>query len=307
MPVLSVVIPVYYNADSLPHLFERLREVEAQLDERGVGLELVFVDDGSGDNSFAALKAIKDQRPETRLIKLTRNFGAVIAGKTGLQHATGDCATLLAADLQDPPGLLVQMTDHWLAGAKFVICVRQKREDDATSTVFSHVYYFLLRRLVSANYPRGGFDMMLVDQSFLHVLQHSGKNTNLQLLAYWTGHTPVVIDYVRPERPYGRSRWSFFKRVRFLLDSLLGFSILPVRIISVIGLFVSLLSFTYGTLIVIGGLRGAIDAPGFATLSALITFLLGLVIVMMGVIGEYVIRIFDEINKRPESVIDEIY
>jgi polyisoprenyl-phosphate glycosyltransferase len=303
----SVVVPVYYNADSLLPLYERLQTVEAELATRNIALELVFVDDGSGDHSFEQLKKIKQQRSATTIIKLARNYGAVTASKTGLQHVTGDCATILAADLQDPPTLLLDMVDHWLNGEKFVICVREKRQDSPLSMAFSNLYYFLLRRLVSTRYPRGGFDMMLVDKSFLHVLQNSGKNTNLQLLAYWTGHNPVVIDYVRPQRPYGKSRWSFFKRLRFLLDSLLGFSIVPVRIISLIGLFVSFLSFAYGTLVVIGGLRGAIDAPGFATVTALVTFLLGLVIIMMGIIGEYVIRIFDEINKRPESVIDEIY
>jgi polyisoprenyl-phosphate glycosyltransferase len=191
MPLLSVVVPVYYNAESLPHLFTRLQVVEAELQERDVALELIFVDDGSGDDSFARLLEIKQQRPQTRIVKLARNFGAVTASKTGLQHATGDAATIIAADLQDPPELVVQMAQHWLDGHKFVICARKKRQDDTASMFFSRVYYLLLRRIVISHYPNGGFDIMLVDRSVLGALQNSGKNVNLQLLAFWMGHEQI--------------------------------------------------------------------------------------------------------------------
>jgi Glycosyltransferases involved in cell wall biogenesis len=117
---VSVIVPVYYNAESLPHLFAELRRVETQLAALGCALELIFVDDGSGDTSFTELLAIRQQRPATRVIKLARNFGAIHASKIGLNYVTGDCFMWLAADLQDPPYLVVDMTQHWLKGAKFV-------------------------------------------------------------------------------------------------------------------------------------------------------------------------------------------
>jgi glycosyltransferase involved in cell wall biosynthesis len=307
MPKLSVVLPVYYNEGSLSLLFDELRQVELELLQRNVQLELIFVDDGSGDNSLRELLKIKQQRDSTRVIKLTRNFGAVHASKAGMQFVTGDCFTILAADLQDPPSLVLEMAQKWLNGAKYVVCARAERNDPAGSKVFAAIYYKLLRFLVVPNYPTGGYDLALMDKVFLTYLRDSSKNINTPLFAYWLGFEPVVIHYERRERVHGKSRWTFSKRFNFFVDSILGFSIVPIRLISMIGIVVSLVSFGYGTIIVINAVRGMADVRGFPTLVALMSFLLGLIIVMLGVIGEYIWRIFDEVNKRPESVIDEIF
>ena len=213
----------------------------------------------------------------------------------------------LATDFQDPPTLVLQMVDKWLNGAKYVVCARADREDPVSSELFAAIYYKLLRLFVTRDYPVGGYDLALWDHAFLPYLQNSSKNINTPLFAYWLGFKPEVLQYQRRKRIHGRSRWSFSKRVTFFIDSILGFSILPIRLISLIGIIVSLLSFAYGTLIVVNTLLGRMDVRGFATIVALISFLLGLIIVMLGVIGEYIWRIFDEVNKRPESVIDEIY
>lgn len=304
---VSLVIPVYWNEQSIAPLFDELVRTENQLGQRGYDLELIFVEDGSGDQSLAELLKIKQQRPETKIIKLARNFGANHASKAGFQFVTGDCFTTLAADLQDPPGLILQMLDEWERGCKFVMCTRASRGDPLRRRFFSTLYYRLLRLLVARDYPPGGFDVSLMDHALLPYLQNSSKNINIHLFAYWLGFKHAVIHYRREPRKYGVSRWSFAKRFKFFLDSLLGFSIVPIRLISLVGIVVSFLSFSYGSLIFINTLRGAANVPGFATIVALIAFLLGLVIVMLGIIGEYLWRIFDEINKRPESVIDEIY
>lgn len=307
MATLSIVIPVYYNEPSLAPLFAELLAIEQACHERDDSLELVFVDDGSGDHSWQELLKIKQQRPATRIVKLTRNFGAVHASKTGLQFVTGDCFMILAADLQDPPGLIPEMFARWRAGSKFVICARSDRQDPLTSRFFAYVYYRLLRLFVVKDYPRGGFDMALMDKAILPYLRNSGKNINPALLTYWLGFKPEIIQYTRRERRYGKSRWSFAKKIKFFLDSILGFSIVPIRLISFVGLVVSLLSFAYGMLVLVNTLLGRGEVRGFATIVALISFLVGLVIVMLGIIGEYLWRIFDETNKRPEFVIDEVY
>jgi dolichol-phosphate mannosyltransferase len=304
---VSVVVPVYYNEESLPHLFAELQTVEGQLAERGCEMELVFVDDGSGDNSFAELMKIKAQRPHTIVVKLARNFGAIHSSKAGLHYITGDCFMWLAADLQDPPYLVIEMTDHWLNGAKFVLAVRTRRGDPPLTRWFARLYYLLVRRLVVPDYPPTGFDIMLMDRQLLPYMRDSTKNMNTTLLLYWLGFKPVQVEYVRPERPYGKSRWTFVKKFNYFVDSVVGFTVLPIRIISLIGFVVSLLSFGYGAYIAISYLLGERDVPGFATLAALIAFLLGLVIIMLGIIGEYIWRIFDEITRRPEVVIDEVY
>lgn len=304
---ISVVVPVFWNEQSLPPLFEELSRTEEELKARNYNLELIFVDDGSGDNSLGELLKIKRSRPATKVIKLTRNFGAIHASKTGFQFVTGDCFMILAADLQDPPELILEMLQKWESGCKFVLCSRTARRDPVMTKVFSSFYYWLLRLFVVNDYPKGGFDLALMDRALLPYLQGASKNINTPLFAYWLGFKPEVIQYKRSERKYGKSRWSFGKKFKFFLDSILGFSIVPIRAISLIGVIVSFFSFGYGLLILVNALRGHTDVRGFATTVALMSFLLGLVIIMLGVIGEYLWRIFDETNKRPEAVIDEIY
>jgi dolichol-phosphate mannosyltransferase len=304
---VSVVVPVYFNAGSLPRLFTALLEVEESLRTRGLRLQLIFVDDGSGDESFAELMKIKTARPETTVIRLTRNFGSVPAIRTGLRYVVGDAFAFLAADLQDPPQLVVDMTDRWLAGSKFVIAERETRDDPVASRVFSRVYYFLLRKLVLPGYPAGGFDLALMDKVMLQPLRDSAKSAFLPLLAYWLGFKPAVLRYDRRPRLHGRSRWTIRKKCRAFLDVMLGFSVTPIRAISAVGVIVSFVSFLYGAIVVTAAFVGNIPVPGFSTLVALVTFLLGLIILMLGVIGEYLWRVFDESNRRPEAVVDEVH
>jgi len=304
---LSIVVPVYFNAGSLPRLFEELLKLEAKLAERAVSLELIFVDDGSKDESLSLLLDFKAKRPETKVAKLTRNFGAVHCSKTGFQFVTGDAFMILAADLQDPPELVLTMVDHWLTGSKFVICERITRDDPIISKIYSKVYYKLLRALVIPNYPEGGYDIALMDKAFLPHMLNSSKSVFTPLLAYWLGYKPDVIYYHRRAREYGKSRWTFAKKFQTFLDVMLGFSITPIRVISGIGVIVSLCSFFYGGSVVAHALFRRIPVEGFATIVALITFLLGLIILMLGIIGEYLWRIFDETNKRPETVIEEVW
>lgn len=306
--MVSVVIPVYYNAESLPILFDELMRVEAQLAERGCALELIFVDDGSGDKSVEVLLALKARRPATRVVKLARNFGAIHSSKVGLFFVTGGCFMWLAADLQDPPPLIVEMTDHWLKGAQYVIAARTTREDPPMTKFFATLYYKLVRAIVLPNYPRGGFDVILMDTRLMPYIRDSSKNINTSLLAHWLGVQPVTLQYHRPERQHGKSRWTFGKKVTYFIDSMLGFSIVPVRLMSLIGAVVSLASFIYGLYVVVYyALTGATDAQGFPTLVALLTFLLGLILFMLGVIGEYIWRIFDEVTRRPEAVVERVY
>ena len=304
---LSVVIPVYFNAGALPHLFRELRTIEDELQRRDCELELIFVDDGSGDSSLSELLKIKAERPATMVIKLARNFGAVHATKAGIARVTGDCFLVLAADLQDPPELILEAIEHWRRGSKFVLFARRNRKDPPVSKLLAALYYKLLRLMVVPHYPEGGYDLALMDRIFLPHIVNSSKNVNTPLFAYWLGFKPVIVPYDRRERKHGKSGWTFSKRLKFFIDSLVGFSVTPIRIILVIGLAVSLLSTIYASVIVINAIRGRVDVQGFPTLVALASFLFGIVIVMLGIIGEYIWRIFDEVNKRPESVIDEIY
>jgi glycosyltransferase involved in cell wall biosynthesis len=304
---LSVVVPVYFNEGSLPRLFSELGRIEERLRERDVGLELIFVDDGSKDRSLARLLEFKQARPATKVVKLTRNFGAVHCSKTGFKFVTGDAFMIVAADLQDPPNLIIEMVDRWLAGARFVICERIARDDPFISKLYSRIYYKLLRLLVMRDYPEGGYDMALMDKAMLPYMVNSAKSVFTPLLGYWLGYQPEVIHYHRPAREHGKSGWTFAKKLTAFLDVMLGFSITPIRAISGFGALTALGSFIYGGTVVISAALHRIPVEGFATVVALITFLLGLIILMLGIIGEYLWRIFEETNKRPETVIEQVW
>jgi len=304
---LSIVIPVYFNAESLPTLVTRIVALEHELLSKNMTLELIFVDDGSGDTSLDELLKIKQARPDTKVIKLTRNFGAFKAVKCGFGFVTGDCFMSLVADLQDPPELIIQMVESWRAGSKFTICERSSREDPVISKILSNLYYWLLRRLVVRDYPAGGYDVALMDRSLLQYFLRSSKNMYAPMLGFWLGYRPTVIRYHRAMRQHGKSRWTFWKKFNAFLDIMLGYSATPLRLMSGVGLLVAILSFSYGVLVTVKALLGKIPVVGFASIAALITFLLGLVIVMLGLIGEYQWRVFDEVNQRPEVIIDEIF
>ena len=198
------------------------------------------------------------------------------------------------------------MAEKWLSGAKFVVCARASRQDPLTSIIYSHIYYRLVRHFVIRDYPKGGYDLALMDRELLVYFQESSKNLFMPLLGFWLGYQPDIISYERQKRVHGKSRWTFMKKLNAFLDSILGFSVTPLRLISLIGIAVSFCSFVYGGFIVIVALLGQMDVPGFATLAALLSFLMGIVITLLSVIGEYLWRILDEVNKRPEVVIDEI-
>ena len=304
---LSIIIPVYQNEGSLSKLFDRLKIVAKDLEQLELSNEIIFVDDGSTDKSLSELMKIKKQNDQIKIIKLTRNFGAVHASKTGIIHCTGDCFMRLAADLQDPPDLIIKMAKQWINGEKFITCVRNTRKDPFLTKIFASLYYFILRALVIKDYPRNGYDLALIDKSLKPHIVKAGKNINPNLYEYWLGFKPYVITYNREKREFGKSQWSFKKKFKLFIDSLLGFSMLPLRIISFIGIISSLGSFMYGLYIIINKFFGNIEVQGFSTIVTLIVFFGGLTIFMIGLIGEYIWRIFDEVIDKPEAVIDEIF
>jgi glycosyltransferase involved in cell wall biosynthesis len=304
---LSVVIPVYFNAESLPILFAELKEVEQKLRARGVGLELIFVNDGSGDNSLEELLKIKRERGATKIVSLARNFGSFAAVKVGFGFVTGDAFMLLTADLQDPPEQALAMADKWLEGQKFVVSVRASREDPATSRFFSWMYYRVVKWMVARDYPEGGYDLMLMDKVMLPYMTGAARNTNSLMYAHWLGFKPAILSYHRRARRHGRSRHTFLRKLKILTDTVCGFSAVPLRIMSLFGVIVALASFVYGIVIAFNALFGTVAVRGFASLAVLISFFSGLILIMLGTIGEYLWRVLDTVNNKPEAVIDETF
>lgn len=304
---ISIVVPVFNNEQSLLPLFSEVLVLEEKLSSIGVSTELIFVDDGSEDRSWSVMKEIKIQRPSTKIVKLSRNFGANKCVKAGLQFVTGDAFTALAADLQDPPLLILEMVKEWSLGHKLVVCERRRRSDPFLTKFFSGFFYRILRRIALPDYPSGGFDMLLADKQLVPYLSNSAQSASLPILAFWLGFDIKVLRYDRQEREGGSSGWTFFKKLNYSLDILLSYSMFPLRMFSVIGFLVSFFSFFYGSFIFVNALLGRISVDGFATVVVLLTFFQGLVILMLGLVGEYLWRISLEVSKRPESVVDEYH
>jgi polyisoprenyl-phosphate glycosyltransferase len=304
--LLSIVVPVYFNALNLPDTVPRLLALEDELD--GVSLELVFVDDGSGDDSLAILQAFQRDHPDhIRVVKLTRNFGSMAAIQAGMTIARGDCVGMIAADLQDPPELLVQMVAHWRAGSKAVFAVRADREDSALQRLFARSYYQLIRRFALSNYPEGGFDFFLIDRQVVtDVIRIGEKNTNLMSLIFWLGYQPAMLPYVRRARTKGKSRWTLSKKIKLFIDSFVAFSYVPIRFLSATGLLVATSAFIYGAYVFYAWLVNDIPVRGFAPVVLMLAFTAGIQMTMLGVLGEYLWRTLDETRRRPGFVIDAV-
>ena len=307
MYLFSIVIPVYYNEMNLADTLPRLLALENSKDD--MKLELIFVDDGSGDRSLEILLQFQEQYPEKiKVVKLTRNFGSMSAIQAGFTQATGDCVGVIAADLQDPPELFLDMLDYWEKGLKAVFATRQDRNESLLQNFLSNGYYFLLKKLALSNYPEGGFDFLLVDRQIIDEINKiNEKNTNIFSLIFWMGFPHVTLPYTRQERTKGKSRWTLQKKMKLFTDSFVAFSFIPIRFLSITGFIVALLSFLYGLFVLIAWFNFKIEVKGYVPTMLVLSFASGLQMTMLGVLGEYLWRTLDETRKRPQFIIDEIY
>ena len=307
MKTLTIIVPVYFNSASLEDLFLEFGKLENSLSQRDLKTQFIFVDDGSKDDSLAKLCGFAESRSNATVVKHSRYFGSMAALKSEMNFVEGDAFTFIAADLQEPPSLIIDMVECWLDGAKYVVCTRESRDDPAFTKATSWLYYRTLELLVVDDYPDGGYDLSLMDKVMLPFLKNSGKYTNLLLYAHSLGFKTEQISYQRRKRLYGKSGWSFWRRLGFFVDSILGFSIKPLRYVSALGVIVAIFSFAYAVFVVTQAAFVAQPVPGWASLAAMLSFLLGVVIFMLGVIGEYLWRIFNQVNGSPDAVIDEVY
>ena len=303
---LSVIIPVYFNAESLEELYGRVTKVAES--RPGLDLELLFVDDGSGDSSYDVVRAIAARDERVVAVKLSRNYGAFNACLAGLTRAAGDCAVIMSADLQDPPELIGEMYERWLRGTKVVMAVRAHREESFVKVLFSKIYYRVFRALVDNAMPRGGFDFVLIDRIVINVLcAMQEKNTTLMGLILWSGFKREEIPYTRLQRKHGKSRWSLGKKINHFVDSLLAFTKLPIRLLTMLGLVTCLISFLGILYILIVTLTGRVSVAGWASVMVVMFFMFSIMMIGLGILGEYVWRGLEEARKRPSFIIESEY
>ena len=308
MSKISIVIPCYYNEENIPVTAARLIENE-KLFAKDVSFEYVMVDDGSKDATLEKLKEFKSQYPDrVKVVKLTGNFGSYNAIYAGLAQATGDCTVVVSADLQDPPELIVKMHEYWLKGVKVVLANREKRDDGFFTSLFAASYQRIIRKYALPNLPTGGFDFCLFDkQARENVLENMETNTNSLFLLLWFKYDYVTIPYERSKREVGKSMWTMSKKIKLFIDSFFSFSYAPIRLVSVLGIILSVVAVAYAALLIGLRLAGQIELTGWTAMMVVLLFLSAFQMVAIGILGEYLWRSLDASRKRPPYVIDEVY
>ena len=301
---LSVVIPVYNEGDGVRLLARRLKNCLSQLD---VSSEVIFVDDHSLDSSPQVLKEICNDNPGFRSLRLARNCGSHIAVLAGLEHARGDCAVFLAADLQDPPELIAKMLDLWRQGHRVVWAVRKGRERiPLINRVTAKAFYWLLNRLGDVAVPPDGADFALVDRRIVAALGQSvGANPNILAEIARMGFSQAQTPYVKEARGFGSTKWSLRKKLKMFVDSFVSFSYAPLRAMSYLGISLSFLGFAWALVVFIARTMNRQPVSGYSSLMCVTLVIGGFQMIMLGVLGEYLWRTLDEARHRPKYHIEE--
>jgi dolichol-phosphate mannosyltransferase len=300
---LSVVTPAYNEARNLPVLHQRLMDT---LDSFGVDWEWIVVDDHSADETFSVVEEMARRDGRVRGIRLARNFGSHSALTCGLHDARGDCAVVMAADLQDPPETLPALLKQWDGGAQVVWAVRSRREGEKLSTVaFARLYHWIMRRVVGLRQlPATGADFFLIDRRVVDALiQFKETNVSIMALVTWMGFRQSSIAYDKRARLYGRSGWTLEKKLKLVADSVTSFTYLPIRLMSYVGFLVALVGFAYAGVVALNALTGD-PAQGWSSLMVVVLIIGGVQMLMMGVLGEYLWRALDESRQRPRYLIE---
>ena len=302
---IAFVIPVYRNARAVTLTYEKLvRLVHSEL--RGWHYSIVFVDDGSDDGSREELQAIRARDDQVTVISFTRNFGQMAAMLAGFKHAQGDVVVHLSADLQDPVDLVPRMVDAWANGGEAVIAYRANREDGWVARLWSRLFYGIVR-MSYPQMPAGGFDCILLDRVVMDAFNRIDvRNRFFQGDVLWFGYRATFIPYTRQRRTIGRSQYTFFKRLKNALDAILDSSYIPIRFISAAGVVIALLGFLYALDIAYARWMRQIPVTGWAPIMILLLIIGGLIMLMLGIIGEYIWRIYDEVRGKPNYVIRRI-
>jgi len=303
-PMLSVVIPVFEEEENLPSLYERLTSV---LEEAEPSYELIFIDDGSRDQSGGFLFNLADHDPRVLVVQLARNFGHQIAISAGLDYAGGQAVIIMDADLQDPPEVLPKFINKWREGHEVVYAIRTQRQESWVMRTAYHLFYRLMRRIASIDIPLDAGDFCLMDRRVVDILvSMPERNRFLRGIRSWVGFDQVGLVYERQARNAGKPKFNFTRLLYLALDGLVSFSFLPLRMITLMGFAVSLVSIAFATGYAIKKLTVGLSPPGFATLVVAILFLAGVQLITLGVIGEYIGRIFEEVKQRPLYVVKRV-
>lgn len=304
-PRFSLVIPVYKNESGISDLIERCEFLHKALSP----IEFVFVVDGSPDNSLEFLRlGLANTQLRYKVINLSRNFGAINAARWGVKYTENTYMCVMAADLQEPAELIVELLSTLLnSDSDIVIARRISRRDRFWDKVFSKFSWFIYRSLINAEVPRGGMDIFACSPKVVSVINKiDEQNSSLFGLIFWVGFKKTFVDYHREKRSKGKSSWTFAKKVNYFFDSIYSFTDLPLRLLQVVGIFGISVSVLIAVSTVIEYLLNNIAVPGYTTLAILITFTTSSILTAIGVLGAYIWRTFNNSQLRPYAIEESV-
>lgn len=305
MTLITVIVPVYNEASNLGPLYDRLASVTCGI--LNYEFEFLFVDDGSSDDSAKELATLHRLDKRAKAIRFSRNFGAHAACLAGLMYAQGDLAMILAADLQDPPELIPRLLAKIEEGFDIVFAAREGREDNWLKVKLANVYHHLMRRYAIANWPERGADVVMLRRPVRNVLlRWHQKNTSLFAQMLWTGFRQAQIYYTKEKRRTGKSKWTLKKKIKFFVDSFVSFSFAPIRFISYAGFVLSAAGFGYAALIIFNKFLFNRAIEGWASLMVVLLVVSGFQLLTLGVIGEYLWRVADEVRGAPPFLVNAL-
>ena len=301
----SIVVPLYNEELVIAETYKRLTEV---MQKPGEDYELIFVNDGSRDKTENMVREIAEHDPHVRLISFSRNFGHQIAITAGMDNSSGQAVVVIDADLQDPPELIPQMLAKWREGYDVVYGKRLKRKGEtAFKKITSKTFYRFLNGVTEVEMPVDVGDFRLIDRKVCDALKKiHEKNRYIRGIISWLGFKQTSVEYNRSERFAGETKYPFKKMLRLAVNGITSFSTKPLRISSYFGMFISFVSFAYLIIVLIQGLFGNTAQWGWASIMAVILFTNGIILIILGIIGEYVGRIYEEAKNRPLYVIRDL-
>jgi len=300
--ILSIIIPTFNEEENIPLLYQRLCAVA---DGSPYGFEFLFVDDGSTDRSYALVQELSAKDPRVKGVSFSRNFGSHAACLAGLTYAMGDAVAFISADLQAPPDLVQLLAKDWAEGVDVVFGVREW--EGKSLRLFPKIYWSLVRRFALKNTPEAGFDVFLIDRKVVNAVVSMGeKNTSIFGLILWSGFRQSVVNYRKAARTRGVSKWSLSKKIKLFVDTFVSFSYFPLRMMSVVGMLFALAGFLYSLVIIMARLFFATAIEGWASLMVVLLIVSGIQMIMLGVLGEYLWRNFDESRQRPPFIVRDV-
>lgn len=311
---LSIIVPCYNESEVVENFFSAMVGNNGILNNLGLNCELVFINDGSKDNTLELLKAQKEiysnkSNLDIKIVNLSRNFGKEAAMSAGFSVASGEAIVPMDADLQDPPELIAKFVELWRQGYDVVLAKRNDRQEESFAKRFSSsLFYKLNNKISDVKLPDNVGDFRLFTRKVLNAINSLPENQRfMKGIFAWVGFNSITIEYKRPQRIAGSSKFNGWKLWNFALQGITGFGTLPLRIWTYIGFIVSFFAFIYASFLILRTLIMGIDLPGYASLVVIILFLGGLQLIGIGILGEYVGRIYMESKRRPPFIIDEIY